>query len=130
MWHRNRTVCVINGSSAVETVDFRCHNVDDLSISWKMPQPEIFAALTCKYIIHGISFCFVSYILQVRDCYIIFIRGLMVFLLTGWFWGNLIKWMLWGIYLIENGFRFETYCSGIVSLSRVMLYWGNNNLRK
>ncbi|KAJ6647667.1 Prolow-density lipoprotein receptor-related protein 1, partial [Pseudolycoriella hygida] len=46
MWHRNRTVCVINGSSAVETVDFRCHNADDLSISWKMPQPDMFLALT------------------------------------------------------------------------------------
>ncbi len=89
MWHRNRTVCVINGSSAVETVDFRCHNVDDLSISWKMPQPEIFSALSCKCTdVYWISFCFVQatfYITQVRDysSLIFFFGELMVFLLTG-----------------------------------------------
>lgn len=48
MWHRNRTVCYINDNQKRNGMDFKCHNVDDFSIEWKLPTPELFSGLASK----------------------------------------------------------------------------------
>lgn len=50
-WHENRTICAINGSNNDNPKDLTCFSVDDFSISWTFPKPEIVTNRNCKYII-------------------------------------------------------------------------------
>lgn len=50
-WHANRTICAINGSNNENPKDLTCFSVDNFSISWTFPKPEIITNRNCKYII-------------------------------------------------------------------------------
>jgi Calcium-binding EGF domain len=49
MWHRNRSVCVVNyGNPGQLESRFVCVNVDNMTQNWTMPSPDLFPNLNCK----------------------------------------------------------------------------------
>lgn len=48
MWHANRSVCLVSGTHEIGTLNLTCYSIDNFSISWSFPKPEIFSGLKSK----------------------------------------------------------------------------------